>query len=223
MASLGVPQGPAYNKILQGIQRDFTQPWMEMIARPADLELHGPVAKSRSDILIITPAGMRQGAQTLWWHKDDQGRFRIVGSEFRPQALGLEANYLENISSDISKMVEDWRKAWEAASLDSYLDYYTPDAIQQGRAGQHLIRRQKEELWQRKKPVQVQLSGLRLLMDPRGVRADMNQVYSDSQGVTDRGIKTLYLRYDGGQWKISREDWTNSQASAQAIQPVRLR
>lgn len=223
MSSLGVPQGPAYNKILQGIQRDFAQPWMEMIARPADLELHGPVAKSRSDILIITPAGMRQGAQTLWWHKDDQGRFRIVGSEFRPQALGLEANYLENISSDISKMVEDWRKAWEAASLDSYLDYYTPDAIQQGRAGQHLIRRQKEELWQRKKPAQVQLSGLRLLMDPRGVRADMNQVYSDSQGVTDRGIKTLYLRYDGGQWKISREDWTNSQASAQAIQPVRLR
>lgn len=216
MGSLGVPNSPTYNKILQGIQRDFSQPWMEMLARPADLELHGPVAKSRSDIMVIGPAGMRQGVQTLWWHKDDQGKYRIVGSEFRPQALGLEANYLENISADVSRMVEAWRQAWETANLDNYMNYYTTDAIQQGRAGQHLIRRQKEDLWQRKKPTQVQLSGIRLVMDPKGIRADMNQSYSDSQGISDRGIKTLFLRYDGDNWKIQREDWTSLQPLIQA-------
>lgn len=209
MSVYGVPASPAYNKILQGMQRDFSQPWMELLARPSDLELHGPVAKSRTDLMIIGPHGMRQGVQTLWWHKDDEGKYRIVGSEFRPHSLGLDANYLENISADVARMVEDWRQAWEAGSIDKYMGHYTKDAVQQGRAGLGLIRRQKEDLWQRKKPAHVQLAGMRLALDNRGVRADMSQTYSDSTGASDRGIKTLFLRYDGGSWKIQREDWTN--------------
>ena len=58
------------------------------------------------------------------------------------------------------------------------------------------------------RPVLVQLSGLRLSMDRQGIRADMTQVYADSVGRGDRGIKTLYLRYDGERWRIQREDWT---------------
>lgn len=209
MTNKGVPRGPAFNNILQSIQRDFSQPWMEMLIRPADLELHGPVAKSRMDFMIVSPGGIRQGVQTLWWHKDEEGQYRIVGSEFRPTPLGLEINYLENISGDISKMLESWRQAWEKANLEDYIAYYADDAVQQGKAGQKQIRQQKEELWGRKKPVQVSLSGVRLAMDNRGVRVDMTQNYSDSQGVSDRGIKTLLLRYDGDKWKIQREDWTN--------------
>lgn len=211
MSSMGVPRSPAYNNILQAIQRDLSQPWMEMLARPADLELHGPVAKSRTDIMIISPAGMRQGVQSLWWHKDDDGQYRIVGSEFRPKALGLEINYLENISTEISKMLEDWRQAWEKADLDAYIAHYAEDAVQQGKTGQNQIRHQKEELWGRKRPAQVLLSGLRLAMDNRGVRVDMTQNYSDSLGISDKGIKTLFLRYDGDKWRIQREDWTNLQ------------
>lgn len=203
------PRGASYNSILQTIQKDMSQPWLEILLHPADLELHGPVAKSRTNLMIISPLGMRQGVQTLWWHKDAEDKYRIVASEFKPQALGMEANYLENISADISSMLEAWRKAWETASLEEYMTYYTPDAVQQGRVGQKLIRRQKEDLWQRKKPVQVQLSGLRLAMDQKGVRADMNQIYADSLGTSDRGIKTLLLRYDNGAWKIQREDWAN--------------
>ena len=67
--------------------------------------------------------------------------------------------------------------------------------------------KQKELLWQRVKPTLVQITGLRLVADKQGIRADMNQVYADSSGHTDRGTKPLLLRFDGKNWRIAREDW----------------
>ncbi|MDE7371869.1 MAG: hypothetical protein K2N07_09060 [Desulfovibrio sp.] len=87
------------------------------------------------------------------------------------------------------------------------MTFYTPDAVQGGRAGSRTIRSQKEGLWSRVKPTMVNLSGLRLAMDRRGIRADMTQAYADSAGRSDRGVKTLLLRYDGQGWRIQREDW----------------
>ena len=130
-----------------------------------------------------------------------------MGSEFTPGEYGLAADYLETVSGEVSRAVEAWRKAWEGARLDDYMACYTQDAIQGGRAGNRAIRRQKEELWQRVRPTLVNLSGLRLAMDRRGIRADMTQAYADSAGRSDRGVKTLLLRYDGSGWRIQREDW----------------
>mgnify|MGYP000414397843 CR=1 FL=1 len=98
-------------------------------------------------------------------------------------------------------------KAWEAGRIDEYIEYYADDAIQQGRWGAKNIQKQKELLWQRVKPTLVQITGLRLVADKQGIRADMNQVYADSSGHTDRGTKTLLLRFDGKNWRIAREDW----------------
>lgn len=69
------------------------------------------------------------------------------------------------------------------------------------------IRRQKEQLWARVKPTLVRISGLRLVVERTGLRADMTQIYADSSGHSDRGTKTLQLRYDGKRWRIAREDW----------------
>lgn len=87
------------------------------------------------------------------------------------------------------------------------MDAYTSDAVQQGRRGAANIRRQKEQLWARVKPTLVRISGLRLVVDRAGLRADMTQVYADSAGHSDRGTKTLQLRFDGKRWRIAREDW----------------
>lgn len=209
LGKYGIPKSPSLAALSQGFKRDMSQPWMEIVARPDDFEIHGAIAKSRTDMMFVSPTGLRQGVQSLWWRKDGNGDFKIVGSEFRPQSLGLEANYLENISGDISSMLEKWRKAWEGGSLDEYISFYAANASQQGRTGLNGIRRQKEDLWSRVKPATVQLSGLRLVLENRGVRADMTQNYSDSSGRSDKGVKTLILRYDGKNWHIQREDWTN--------------
>ena len=171
---------------------------------------------SRCEQLVAAPDGVEQGVRTLWWYREADGNFRVVGSEFRPAELGLAANYLEDVSNAVSADLEAWRKAWEAGSLDDYMAFYTDDAVQQGRWGAKNIRRQKESLWARTKPTLVQLSGLRLVMDKRGIRADMNQVYADSAGHSDRGTKTLLLRFDGRSWRIQREDWAAQTPQGQA-------
>jgi murein L,D-transpeptidase YafK len=118
-----------------------------------------------------------------------------------------QAQYLESVTEPVSAMLENWRKAWEAGRLDDYMGYYTDDATQQGRYGAKSIRRKKEELWARVQPTLVRISGLRLAVNKRGLRADMSQTYADSSGHSDRGTKTLWLRLDGREWRIWREDW----------------
>ncbi|MDE7240331.1 MAG: L,D-transpeptidase family protein [Desulfovibrio sp.] len=205
--SLGVPRGLSYDSAMRALQREFRQPWMRVVEREPVLEYHYPVAVSRCEQMVVGPEGAVQGMRTLWWRKDADGEFRIVGSEFKPGEYGLAADYLELVSGEVSRAVEDWRKAWEGARVDDYMAFYTPDAVQGGRAGSRAIRRQKEDLWSRVRPTMVNLSGLRLAMDRRGIRADMSQAYADSAGRSDRGVKTLLLRYDGTGWRIQREDW----------------
>ncbi|MBD5648191.1 MAG: L,D-transpeptidase family protein [Desulfovibrio sp.] len=206
-SALGVPRGPSYDSAMRALQREFRQPWLRLVEREPVLEYHYPVAVSRCEQMVVGPEGAVQGLRTLWWRKDADGEFRIVGSEFRPGEYGLAADYLEMVSGEVSRAVEDWRKAWEGARVDDYMAFYTPDAVQGGRAGSRTIRRQKEDLWSRVRPTMVNLSGLRLAMDRRGIRADMTQAYADSAGRSDRGVKTLLLRYDGTGWRIQREDW----------------
>lgn len=207
--SSGVPRGISLNTALREIRRDFRQPWLHIISRKPEIEVNGQIARTSTDLLIIGPQGMRQGRQALWWRKDSRanGVFRIVGSSFRQEPVGLEANYLESVSGQIADMVENWRKAWEGAKLDEYMGFYASNASQQGRGGAANIRHQKEGLWSRVKPSQVRLSGLRVSLDGGGARADMTQAYADSAGRSDKGVKTLFLRYDGKKWLIQREDW----------------
>lgn len=213
-ASMGVPKGRSLAATLQAIRRDFRQPWLIVTSNEPEITINGPIACSRTGILIATPQGLRQGIQRLWWRKNEEGKYRIVGSDFKPEALGLEANYLELVSDSIATTLEEWRKAWESGDLDDYMTFYATNANQQGRVGVSNIRRQKENLWGRVRPSRVQLHGLRVSLDGSGARADMNQFYTDSSGHADKGIKTLFLRYDGKNWLIQREDWVNLKPTA---------
>ncbi len=208
-ASSGVPRGKSLKSVLQDIRRDYRQPWIAIISRNPEVTVSGSIVHSRTDMLLATPREIRQGRQNLWWSKDADNNYRIVGSSFQPAALGLEANYLEQVSGDIAIAVEDWRRAWEAGDIDNYMTFYSENATQQGRVGAASIRRQKENLWSKVKPSLVRLSGIRVFLDGTGARADMNQSYSDSSGRGDKGVKTLFLRYDGRNWLIQREDWAN--------------
>jgi ketosteroid isomerase-like protein len=203
----GTPRGYSYNSTMREFERRFAAPWLRLISRKPKFELQGPLAVCHVEQLVVTPNAMEQGVRSFWWNRDDKGDFRIVATQFKPDELGLAADYLDQVSDDVSAMIEKWRKAWEAGRIEEYIDYYADDAIQQGRWGAKNIQKQKEQLWQRVKPTLVQITGLRLVADRQGIRADMNQVYADSSGHTDRGTKTLLLRFDGKNWRIAREDW----------------
>jgi len=214
----GIPRGTSYNTTLRELDRRFAAPWLRLISRKPEFDIQNGLAVSRCEQLVVAPNGLEQGVRTLWWRRDETGAFRIVAAQFKDEDLGLAADYLDQVSADVSAVVEKWRKAWEAGRVDDYIDFYANDAVQQGRWGAKNIQRQKESLWQRVKPTLVQISGLRLVADKQGIRADMAQVYADSSGHTDRGTKTLLLRFDGKNWRIAREEWAPAVAAAPAGQ-----
>ena len=203
----GAPRGQSYNSAWRELEKHLGAPWLRYISSKPVFEVQGKLAVSHSEELIASPNGITEGVRTLWWRRGDDGDLRIVAAQFKPQELGLAADYLDQVSGAVSEAIERWRQAWEAGRLDDYIDYYASNAIQQGRWGAKNIRTQKEALWGRVKPTLVQLSGLRLVVDKQGIRADMNQTYADSSGHSDRGTKTLLFQYDGKQWRIAREDW----------------
>ncbi|MDR2745159.1 MAG: L,D-transpeptidase family protein [Desulfovibrio sp.] len=145
--------------------------------------------------------------------------------------------YLNSVSADVSATLEGWRQSWESGRLDDYIRHYDDNAVQQGRWGAKNIRRQKESLWAKIQPTLVRFSGMRIVPDKnagqtkgrngsRGepcVIVDMNQVYADSSGHSDKGTKTLQLCSNGGVWKIRRENWTalppNPRAEHEAALP----
>ncbi len=213
----GTPRGYSYNSTIRELERRFATPWLRVISRKPKFDLQGPLAVSHVEQLVVAPNAMEQGVRTFWWNRDDKGDFRIVASQFKPDELGLAADYLDMVSDDVSAVIEKWRKAWEAGRIDEYIEYNADDATQQGRWGAKNIQKQKEVLWQRVKPTLVQITGLRLVADKQGIRADMNQVYADSSGHTDRGTKTLLLRFDGKNWRIAREDWALLGAPAEPV------
>ena len=204
----GTPRGPSFQTVQREFARLFRSPGLLLIQKEARLRLAGEHIVSECPELLATASGVRQGLRSLWWERGADGEFRIVASAFAEGDQDLAALYLDAVSTAVSADIEVWRKAWENARIDAYMDCYTQDAVQQNRRGHQQIRHQKAGLWSRVRPVLVQLSGLRLSMDRQGIRADMTQVYADSVGRGDRGIKTLHLRYDGRHWRIQREDWS---------------
>lgn len=203
----GLPRGLSLPQERRERQRLLRSPWLRVFNGAQEWSVDGQTALCRLPVLVVGQRGLEEGLRELWWQRDGDKGFRLVASRWTPGVHGLAAVYLEAVSSEASAMIERWRAAWERADLDAYIEAYAKDAVQQGRRGARYLRQQKQTLWQRVRPTLVQLSGVRISLDKKGLRADMVQVYADSKGMSDRGTKTLLLEYDGTGWHIAREDW----------------
>ena len=162
---------------------------------------------TKQEVLIHDRNNTQEGEYRLFWTRDDDDNFVIVGLNFFPKTTGLIAAWLEKITPSVNYDLETWRKAWEKGDVEAYVNCYANNALQQGRRGLNIIRRQKEELWSKVKPQEVTFSGLRMTPVSNGIKVDMAQTYIDSSGKKEHGLKTLILQYEEDQWKILQEDW----------------
>ena len=147
-----------------------------------------------------------EGVRRLYWQEKD-GQWLIVGMEWEPRDMGLSAYYLEYIEPDLTRFIENWRTAWEKGNIEEYAQYYSANATQGNLHSQSAIREYKQNIWNSKKPAKVELNGIRLATSSGGIQADMEQVYKDSSGYQDKGIKTLTLQPSGDGWVITQEEW----------------
>lgn len=112
---------------------------------------------------------------------------------------------------DVPAFLEKWRAAWEKGDLNAYAACYTADAVQGGREGREAIRSHKRGLWDKSRPAEVLLTNIRIINKQNNIVVDMHQSYTDSRSFADMGVKTLYLKAEGGIWRIAREDWSPMQ------------
>lgn len=149
-----------------------------------------------------------EGTRRLYWMPGEDGTLKIVAMEWLPEDLGLHDAFMRRVTPEILQLVEDWRKAWEDGDLKRYASFYRPGADQGTLKGRDAILENKKSIWARKKPVRVELQGTTVYVEDRGVRVRMTQLYSDSSGYHDRGIKELLLYPEGDSWRIASESWT---------------
>lgn len=199
----------SFRALKTDMERRFrSSPWIHLIHRPVTVSATGNIARTSCAQFIRVPGQKPvQGERVLYWQKGADGVFRIVNSDWTEQSLGMEADYLEAVSPQISQMIAQWGQTWQAGDTAAYGTFYSPKAKQQGRIGREAIISHKVRIWGKTPPALVQLTGLRLLMDERGMRADMTQVYRDASAYEDRGTKTLLLEPSDQGWTIVEEDW----------------
>lgn len=146
----------------------------------------------------------------LYWQRDKDGKFVIVGVETAAPPRDLKEKYLEDADLRMRKFVEAWRRAWEAGDLVKYAGFYDADAGQDGRRGIEQITGQKRKIWADNPPKFVHFSDMQVSENPKGLELRLVQDYASQNGYEDKGIKHLVVRPDGDNWKIISETWTGS-------------
>lgn len=203
-----IPHRDTFRALKADMTRRFRAAWIEVVQRPARMEVRNNyVVTTFEQILRVPSQPAAQGLRHLYWQRQQDNEFRIVASHWETQDVGMQADYLESITPTVTSTIEAWRKAWEDGDVPSYMTFYAQNARQQGK-GKEAIRQHKTTLWAKAAPKLVSLSGLRVLVEAQGVRADMTQVYRDSTGRGDKGTKTLLLQPNGTGWRIVQEEWT---------------
>jgi murein L,D-transpeptidase YafK len=181
--------------------------WLHVRHRAVTVEKRDAHWISSFPVFLRGNGFVEEGVRRLYWQRGKDGQFRIVGSDLSAQDLSMQAEYLENVTSQVSAVIEAWRSAWERGEVDAYAGFYLPGARQGARTGVGIFRH-KARVWAKAGPQSVEFSGMRIQMDGSGLRVDMAQTYQDTSGYRDKGIKTLILHPQGGSWRIAAEDWT---------------
>ena len=203
----GVVKQRSLKRTIYEIDTLLAKPNSELISHLENVEQNQDLCITRFSVLIVDQNTPFEGEYKFFWKQEPDDTWKIVGLNFFPRSTNLYAAWLEKITKSVNDDIELWRKAWEKASVDEYIACYTENALQQGRRGRDNIKRQKALLWTSVKPVSVAFTGLRVMPNRKGIQVDMTQIYKDSTGKTESGLKVLLLEREGDHWKIAQEDW----------------
>ncbi len=208
----GIPRAN-FADVKKTMTRFFNAPWLDMFSSKVQMHVRDNILLTISNQMVYMPnKKIVEGEERIYWKRNASNEWHIVSSVWEEKKLGMVAAYLESISSSVSKFIGQWREHWLNVDVEAYIGHYADNA-RQGARGKAAIAVQKKDLWVNAPPAQVQLSGLRVQLDNRGVRADMTQVYQDKNGKGDKGTKTLLLEPYNGSWRIVQEDWSALPAS----------
>ncbi len=160
------------------------------------------------DQLYRTSDGVSQTGKRLYWQKNQQGQWKIVGKEYALPSQDLLPMYMQSKQEEVKIFLNSWRQSWLEADLTQYAQHYLPQAEQNARRGIERIKEYKTTLWQEKPPKRIEIDDIQVKQHPQGLAVIFEQQYEDSSGYTDAGIKTLLLSpTQNDSWLIVKETW----------------
>lgn len=117
----------------------------------------------------------------------------------------IEPPMYQNTNQKLLSWLEKWRQSWETKNLDQYMSHYS-DHFKTPFMNKVGWKEYKKDLNERYKIIRVQIDNPIILQHEDEVIVRFIQSYhSDSHG--DFGEKFLYLKNEGGQFKIVNETW----------------
>ena len=182
--------------------------WIHVFLSSVRVVCAGSYAVTYFGQLYQAPGCSLEGIKRLYWQKDKDGNWKIVGEEWRRKDLGLQKVYRQQRRPKLLAWLESWRQAWEKGSLERYGACYLQTAAQGRRKGLQAICEHKKEVWNKAMPTRVEFENIQIRDVPEGVVVSATQIFADATGYQDRGLKELLLLPDGeNSWKIVREEW----------------
>jgi murein L,D-transpeptidase YafK len=113
--------------------------------------------------------------------------------------------------------LSEWIKFWETKQLDRYMSFYSQNFRSKGLDWEGW-RDYKDRLNKQYKTIQIRIDSPTILKHDRHVVAVFFQSYR-SDRFFNEGTKRLYLAPEGGDWKITGEEW-NPQRGGEAPPPL---
>jgi murein L,D-transpeptidase YafK len=113
---------------------------------------------------------------------------------------------LNRVTNELFHWVEDWRTAWASKDIERYISFYGDD-FKSMNMNREKWRQHKSNLNSMYKEIEVKMSKPAILADrDRAVVRFLQEYTSDKK--SDFGEKVLYLKREGGQYRIVGEQWT---------------
>ncbi len=177
-------------------------------------------------VLAVQPDGGFRGSYLKLFLEDQNGRWgpvRELASAEPPAASAVRASAVserkpsppapvaasgteqasEAETSEIRRIVEQWRSSWEKGDLASYRSCYARDFASRAMNLDAWVA-YKAELQKRYKKIRVRVEGLSVEIRDGSAKALFVQKYG-APGIKSSGKKRLDFKREDGKWKISRE------------------
>ncbi|MBF0589207.1 MAG: nuclear transport factor 2 family protein [Magnetococcales bacterium] len=149
--------------------------------------------------------GRNEQAQTPDWMRGDQVADPSALAALEPHTPESFQQVLSGQKSEIQTMVDEWADAWQTKDLPRYFGFYS----QEFRTPRHMNR----EAWMAERTkrineadkITVELSDMKVVFQDDGrAQAIFTQHYRSGR-FADKIRKLLFLRPEGGSWKILTE------------------
>jgi len=160
--------------------------------------------------LYEAPHFFSEGIKRLYWKKNSQGAWKIIGTEWFGTPIDLQEKYQQKVAKNIEVWLEKWRSAWNNSDIDGYATYYSKNARQGNLKGRQAICNHKRLLQKEgKAPEQIVFGVPNIVSDGHTVTVIFTQDYRSQTGYSDKGIKKIKLvRIGDNSWNIISEEWS---------------